>query len=159
MWQWCELFYSLFFLFLVLSAFSLPIYSSLSPSALPFLYSSLCSRHCKAQNPVMVISEMLLHYYNRNCEKKVLDFWLEYSAGFKLRKPWMYFNTLHKFLRKLMAAQQNGSKEKTGQNSLRVSLQITCYFRPHLYRPEATTTMKEPYTCTKNTKLKINTTL
>lgn len=126
----------------------------------PFLCSSLCSRHCKAQNTIIAIPEVLLHYYNRNCEKKILDFLLEYSAGFELRKLWMYFNMLHKFLRKInMAAQQNGSKEKTGQNILPESASNLLLQDSHLYRPEATTTMKESYTCTKNTKLKINTTL
>lgn len=85
----------------------------------PFLYSSLCSRHGKAQSTAMEISEVFLYYFNRNCEKKGLDFWLEYSAGFELRRPWIYFNILHKILRKLnMAAQQNVSKETTGRNFL-----------------------------------------
>lgn len=66
----------------------------------------------------------------------------------------------HKLLRKRnMAAQQKGSREKIGQNSLPVSASTLLLQDFHLYRPEAATTMKEPYTCTKNTKLKVNTTL
>lgn len=71
--EWCDNGVSFFThsSFCFLSCLHLLSPYSLSPSALPFLQSSLRSRHCKAQNPVMAISEMLLCYYNRHCEKKI----------------------------------------------------------------------------------------